>query len=1175
MRTFLRPGDLCEHNDERLRFERQLSDNLLLFYVEKTLAPFQIEDGNGRLKTPDCEWAIQAFSTGDLRVVANRNGLPTSARRQAEAREYDPDTAASLDQGYRRRRFVLTELDKLGEIPLSDLAIRRALDKIWAENPEAVCDLGGKPACRTVRRWLALRGHPGERHTRQLISMSGRVARARRLPLTTIRLLQRAAADYWAVRGRSIEDGYARLFRIMNYINQRRARLKPPLPQLRVPSVETLRKEIRGLECFDTYAAKYGERLAKTRFKGNGRGLTASRALRLGCMDHTLLDTVAVIDVETMLPMGRPWLTVLIDVRTRCIVGFVLTYEPPSNYAAMECIKRANRPKLHLLDRFPKFPVLAYIFGKFDEIVVDNGWELSGITFQDAMADVGTTVRWAPIASPTYKAIVERFFRILNQILNHKLPGGVLKPELLREMGYDPTKAAVLTIAELESLIWSAISYYHIEEHSTLLRPPASLWEQDMNAHGIDVIGDDRQLDKMAGALKPDCRLTTSGVELDGLREGAEGPGGYSETHYAWLCYDWENLYPACVHCQRSKRDQFPVDGRRAPLFSTVTEARRAETALLIDPCFDDPRQHLVFRTNGRVDGKSQQGETTIGLLLLNREALVEERFRLSSELFERLHHSEEALSGLHGALRPEAPHLGMTTQLLARLARHLTGASVRWPIDGVNPHKAIELFRRFDLQQVQQALRQLEAEDASEQRQSEIVGVARQYATSDRIPVAGPMEELIPHRRALRQRPSRIRVRNFKGVETLDLQIPEFAPTGGAGCLMLLGENATGKSSILEAVALALIGEHHAPRLVAAEELLRRKGDRLRLVDTEPLRVCIEFHGDAPPVLLNVEPLSRSYDGEVQPATVVVGYGPRRYAVDGKSWRRSVPWGRVEGLFKPAAAIPDPKRWLTRLAQYDEDRYYAVARGLREVLALHAEDNLVVDDDLGVCVEVHGRLTPIFRLSEGYKSLFVMAVDIMRELLDHFVDLEKAYGVVLVDEIETHLHPRWKLRIMSALRRAMPGVTFIATTHDPLCLRGMEDGEVAVLHRGVDEQVRQIPDLPSVKGMRSEQLLTSDYFGLNSTADPEIEAKLLSYTAQLAEQPSAGAAESTGHFRALEEDLSRTLVLGDTAADQIVQEALGRYLADRRDRPAPERTAAREDVVARVLQALRAPVEG
>lgn len=525
MNAFIRfePHQCWEIDGRRIRFERELGDELLHFIVEDTLAPFQVIEADGNRKAPDRAWALEAFADGRLRMVASKAHL-RGARREAEAGEFGPTEVLELDPKARVRWFVLTGFDQIGQFSTSARAIHLGLQQLWREQPERAAQLGDPPPIRTVRRWMVERGAPGERAWRQMVSMQGRVPRKRRLAPVLLKALDRAAVWYWTSPRFSIADAYAWMAERLIRLNLRRDIRGFP-PKLKLPHEETLRKVIRACECFETYAAKWGQKKAEARFKPAGRGLTASRFLELGCMDSTLLDAIAV-DANAMLPLGRVWLTVLIDVRTRCVVGFVISFEPPSLYHATECLKRANRPKLHLLSRVSAWPVLAQIFGRFDEIVLDNGLEFSGVSFQEAAADVGTSIRWAPVASPTYKAIVERFFRTLNDILNHKLPGGVLKPALLREMGYDPSKDAVLTVEEIEDLIWEAISYYHIELHSGIGRPPADLWRQDMEAFRIPVIGDDRQLDRMVGTTVPSRTLTKSGVSLFGLQYHDPGVTG-------------------------------------------------------------------------------------------------------------------------------------------------------------------------------------------------------------------------------------------------------------------------------------------------------------------------------------------------------------------------------------------------------------------------------------------------------------------------------------------------------------------------------------------------------------------------------------------------------------------------------------------------------------------------
>lgn len=202
-------------------------------------------------------------------------------------------------------------------------------------------------------------------------------------------------------------------------------------------------------------------------------------------------------------------------------------------------------------------------------------------------------------------------------------------------------------------------------------------------------------------------------------------------------------------------------------------------------------------------------------------------------------------------------------------------------------------------------------------------------------------------------------------------------------------------------------------------------------------------------------------------------------------------------------------------------------------------------------------------RLSEGYRSVFALAADIFRQMLAHFADLELAHGIVLIDELENHLHPRWKMQVMSALRRALPKVQFVVTTHDPLCLRGMQDGEVVVVQRDAEGAITLLEDLPSLKGMRAEQLLTSDYFGLSSTVDPETELAVARFAEAVADRPDE---------RVTSDAVSR-LTLGDSAGEQVIQEALKRFLSAREKPAGALRSDIRAEAVEAIYRALAGPL--
>lgn len=505
-------GERWKIAEEDYVLEGILGDGLLYFRSVRTAGPYQIENEDGSLRSPSMTWLKSQLAAGSIRRVEFDNA--NKARRTASQQEIDVETIHSKDSRARTRQIILTALDRLPEYSLSDRSLRHALAMIWAAKPTQLS--GHKvPAPSTVRGWLKNRGGPGERKLKAMVSMSGRVPRRQRLALSVRRRLHAHAVMYWAEPRISIGDSYrllsVRFYRINDWL-KRHGKMAIP-----VPSTETLRRAIRDIECWETVAAKFGSKEANKRFKPCGAGLKAYRPLLLGAMDHTVLDCHIVLEEDGFWLLGRPTLTVLIDVHSRCVVGWLLSFEPPSLFSVMECIKLANRPKLNLPKHLADYPELSDIFGRFDEIVVDNGWEFAGISFESAMVDVGTTIRWAPIASPTYKAVVERFFGTLNTTFNQKLPGGTYPPEKLRDWGLDSRHDAVLNLDQAKRLIWTAISTYHLEQHRGLGDSPVRVWVQGIRQHGIPVIGDDAQLSKMLG-VHAERTLSKSGISLFDLQ---------------------------------------------------------------------------------------------------------------------------------------------------------------------------------------------------------------------------------------------------------------------------------------------------------------------------------------------------------------------------------------------------------------------------------------------------------------------------------------------------------------------------------------------------------------------------------------------------------------------------------------------------------------------------------
>ncbi|MFB4390622.1 MULTISPECIES: hypothetical protein [unclassified Pseudomonas] len=116
--------------------------------------------------------------------------------------------------------------------------------------------------------------------------------------------------------------------------------------------------------------------------------------------------------------------------------------------------------------------------------------------------------------------------------------------------------------------------------------------------------------------------------------------GKMTKPGYYWLAADWDNLLPSCMDCNRKRTKMFADKSTgmsgKANLFPVVDEATRwrhhdkpnSEQALLLDPCVDQPSQHLEFLPQGGVQSLSRKGETSIKVYGLLRDDLVTARER-------------------------------------------------------------------------------------------------------------------------------------------------------------------------------------------------------------------------------------------------------------------------------------------------------------------------------------------------------------------------------------------------------------------------------------------------------------------------------------------------------------------------------------------------------------------
>jgi hypothetical protein len=131
--------------------------------------------------------------------------------------------------------------------------------------------------------------------------------------------------------------------------------------------------------------------------------------------------------------------------------------------------------------------------------------------------------------------------------------------------------------------------------------------------------------------------------------------------------------------------------------------------------------------------------------------------------------------------------------------------------------------------------------------------------------------------------------------------------------------------------------------------------------------------------------------------------------------------------------------------------------------------------------------------LSLGYRTLIAWMVDLASRFLERFEESKNPLAepaIVLVDEIDLHLHPKWQRTLMTYLSELFPSTQFIATAHSPLVVQGAEGANIVVLRREEDH-VRIEISPEEIKNWRIDQILTSDLYGLPSARPPHLDTLL------------------------------------------------------------------------------------
>ena len=318
--------------------------------------------------------------------------------------------------------------------------------------------------------------------------------------------------------------------------------------------------------------------------------------------------------------------------------------------------------------------------------------------------------------------------------------------------------------------------------------------------------------------------------------------------------------------------------------------------------------------------------------------------------------------------------------------------------------------------------------------------------------------------------------IADFKAKNFFTIEEVEMNGLGDRKEVYLMGENGDGKTLVLMAMLLAFRGGYLIEEMKT--EVI------MNLYKANPL--CYIYGKNSNK---KKSTFPKYINGSLYPYHHFLAYGVHRSRSHSDK-DKSDQYGFMT-LFDSDQYLISPERWLTNLYTKELEKETNKAPSNAPAISLDAAKQIISDlVEKNVEIEVNsngvkyierGTSMKFSQLSEGYKSIITWICDMVARLSENQPEVEQIqdfHGVVLVDEINLHLHPRWEKQIVKKLRAWFPKVQFFFTTHSPVTILGASDD--AVFYRVYKEEGKTNISEPYFKeDLMANSILTSPLFGL------------------------------------------------------------------------------------------------
>jgi putative transposase len=248
-------------------------------------------------------------------------------------------------------------------------------------------------------------------------------------------------------------------------------------------------------------------------------------------IDHTKADII-LVDNEHRHELGRPWITMAIDIYSRMVAGFYVSFEAPGYFATGQTLLNSILPKDKLKEQY-NFKSDYPLWGIPNMIHMDNAKEFRGIDLQHVCDEYGINIVWRPVGKARFGGHIERLLGTLSKYI-HTLEGTTFS-NISQRKNYDSQKEAMMTLSEFEEWLTILITdVYHKKNHSQINMTPLQKYEEgifgtkNQPPRGLPKKIEDEQFLYINLLPREDRTIQKTGIQIDNITY-------YSEVLNAWI----------------------------------------------------------------------------------------------------------------------------------------------------------------------------------------------------------------------------------------------------------------------------------------------------------------------------------------------------------------------------------------------------------------------------------------------------------------------------------------------------------------------------------------------------------------------------------------------------------------------------------------------------------------